>query len=120
MPRSRRLVLAVLAALVSTAALVQAKAATPPQPSDSAAMVSSTTLLNVRFGGTFDGNSYRAAPGEVVAGALTRNAGSETIADGTVGLTGDTAGLTFTPTAGLTTGEDVTRSVAIEAVIKAS
>jgi hypothetical protein len=120
MPRSRSLVLAAAAAVVSTAALVQAKAATVPQSGDSPAQASSTTLLNVRFSGAFDGNTYRAAPGEIVSGALTRNSGSEAITDGAVGLTGDTAGLTFTPAAGLTTGDAVTQSVAVEAVIKAS
>ncbi len=80
----------------------------------------STALLHVNFRGGFNGTGYQPAPGEVVTGTLTRDTGGETLADGVVGLGGGSAGLTFAPSAALTEGGAVTRSVAVEALAESA
>ena len=84
------------------------------------AATASTTLLSVGFRGSFDGTTYRPAPGEVIAGGLARNTGTETLDGGIVGLPGGSAGLTFTPSADLTSDGAVTQSVAVEAVVESA
>ena len=93
------------------ASLLAAPAGAAPTPN---------TLLNVSFQGQFAGNSYRPASGEVVGGQLNRNSGNETLAGGVVGLPGGESGLTFTPSAQLTSGGAVTSSVAVEALMESA
>lgn len=78
----------------------------------------STTLLNVNFGGGFNGTSYQPGKGETVSGSLTRDTGSEAASGGAVGLAGGSQGLTFTPSASLTADGAVTSSLSVEMLAK--
>src|SRR6266550_3816555 len=104
-----RTVLLVTVLLVGMAGSPPVAGAAPGGAVDQAS--TATTLLHVNFRGGFDGTAYQPAPGEVV---------TETLAGGVVSLGGGSAGLTFAPSAELTEGGAVTRSVAVEALAESA
>ncbi|HVK24666.1 MAG TPA: alpha-L-fucosidase [Actinokineospora sp.] len=76
---------------------------------------SSRQNLKSGFTGSFSANAYTAASGDVVAGTLSRRAGTETI--GTAGLTlaGGAQGLSFQPSSGAFTGSTIDTNLVLEA-----
>ncbi|MGN5732969.1 alpha-L-fucosidase [Arthrobacter psychrochitiniphilus] len=58
----------------------------------------STDLLDVSYDGTLAGNTYTKATTEVLAGALARRSGTETLAEGKVALAAAGDGIDFTAT----------------------
>lgn len=80
-----------------------------PQPA-------STDLLDVGYSGTFAGNAYTPAAGELVTGTVVRRAGTETLTGGTLTLGTPAEGVDYTATDFTLGGTTVNKGFVAEAV----